>query len=171
MHLNSSLHAKDGDVARARARFLGRTLSISVATGLLLAGAIGHAPPASAAGPLPCSNRTLRGNFGSAIDGTIFLPSPAPSLLVRGVARQHFDGHGNLSQVDFVTLNGASASSDWRPGTGTYEVNADCTGTMEINFEDGSPSLHLRLIVVDGGRQLMTVVEGNATGSLGTKVR
>jgi hypothetical protein len=170
MHLHS-LNPKDGHVEGARARFLGRALSISFATGLLLVGAIGHMPTASAADSLTCSNRSLRGNYGSAIDGTIFLPSPAPSLLVRGVALQQFDGHGSFSQVDFVTLNGASASNDWRPGTGTYEINSDCTGTMEINFDDGSPSLHLRLIVVDGGRQLMTVVEGNATGSLGTRVR
>jgi hypothetical protein len=121
-------------------------------------------------GTKTCSNRTLRGDYGSAIDGAIVLPSPAPSLLLRGLVMQSFDGHGNFSQVDFITLNGVPETSDWRPATGTYEVNPDCTGTAVINFEDGH-SLHTRLLVVDGGRQVMGMVEGIATSSIGTRVR
>ena len=83
----------------------------------------------------------------------------------------HFDGHGNFSQVDFVTVNGVPEMSDWRPATGTYEVNPDCTGTSAINFNDGSPSLNGRFVVVDGGRQIMGIVEGIATGGIGIKVR
>jgi hypothetical protein len=145
----------------------------AMAVGLALAQATSGTPTLRADddGPKGCSNRTLSGDYGAAIDGTIVLPSPAPSRLVRGLAMQHFDGHGNSSQVDFVTLNGVPGGSDWRPGTGTYEINADCTGTAVINFNDGSPSLNLRLLVVDGGRQLMAVVEGNAVGSTGIKVR
>ena len=139
---------------------------------LALALATSDTPTVSAHedGPNACSNRTLRGAYGTAIDGTLLPPSPAPSLLVRGVARQHFDGHGNMSQVDYVTLNGAPPSSDWRQSSGTYEVNADCTGTMETNFDDGR-TLRQRLIVVDNGRQFLTVAEGGASGSTGTKVR
>jgi hypothetical protein len=56
-----------------------------------------------------------RGDYGFAIDGTILVgPPPVPSLL-RGVAMTHFDGRGNLSQVDFVTRNGVPAAADWRP--------------------------------------------------------
>ena len=145
--------------------------AMAVGLGLALATSGMRALRADDDAPKACSNRTLRGDYGSTIDGTIVLPSPAPSLLVRGLAMQHFDGHGNSSQVDFVTLNGKPEGSDWRPGTGTYEINADCTGTAVINFNDGSPSLNLRLLVVDGGRQLMAVVEGNAVGSTGIKVR
>jgi hypothetical protein len=115
-----------------------------------------------------CSDRTLRGDYAFAIDGTIFA-APGP-LLLRGVAMTHFDGHGNLSQVDFTTLNGAAAGPDWRPATGTYEVNADCTGKAQI-LPVGAPPLNLRLVVGDRGRQIWTVVVGNATGSTGIKVR
>ena len=115
-----------------------------------------------------CSDRTLRGDYGFTIGGTI-LSGPAP-LLLRGVAMTHFDGHGHLTQVDFTTLNGAATTPDWRPGTGTYEVNEDCTGRAEIIPATG-PALQLRLVVFDGGRQVSTVVIGNSTGSLGTKVR
>jgi hypothetical protein len=115
-----------------------------------------------------CSDHTLRGDYAFVIDGTI-LTAPSP-LLLRGVAMMHFDGDGNLSQVDFVTLNGVAGGPDWRPGTGTYEINPDCTGKAQI-IPAGAPPLNLRLVVGDRGRQVWTVVIGNATGSTGTKVR
>jgi hypothetical protein len=115
-----------------------------------------------------CSDRTLRGDYAFVIDGTI-LTAPSP-LLLRGVAMTHFDGHGNLSQVDFTTLNGAAAGPDWRPATGTYEINEDCTGKAQI-LPAGAPPLNLRLVVGDRGRQVFTIVIGNATGSTGTRVR
>ena len=116
-----------------------------------------------------CSNRTLRGDYGFDIGGTV-LAGPRAGLL-RGVALTHFDGHGGLSQVDFVTNNGVPAGSDWRPATGTYDLDPDCKGTAEINFTDGSPTLHLRLVVVRGGREVRTIVVGSATGSTGIRVR
>jgi len=115
-----------------------------------------------------CSDLTLRGDYAFVIDGTI-LTAPGP-LLLRGVAMTHFDGNGNLSQVDFVTLNGVAGGPDWRPATGTYEINPDCTGKAQI-LPVGAPPLNLRLVVGDRGRQVFTVVIGNATGSKGTRVR
>jgi hypothetical protein len=116
-----------------------------------------------------CSDHTLRGDYAFVIDGTI-LTAPGGPLLLRGVAMTHFDGSGNLSQVDFVTLNGVPGGSDWRPATGTYEVNPDCTGKAQI-LPLGAPPLNLRLVVGERGRRLWTVVIGNATGSMGTRVR
>jgi hypothetical protein len=116
-----------------------------------------------------CSESTLRGDYGFSIDGQI-LAGPRTGVL-RGLAMTHFDGEGGLSQVDFATINGVPTGTDWRPGTGTYEVNADCTGKAQISFTDGSPTLRLRLVVADHGDQIRTIVEGNATGSFGTRVR
>jgi hypothetical protein len=117
----------------------------AAAVGLALALATSGTPALRADddGPKTCSNRTLRGDYGFTIGGTILPPSPAPALLLRGLALTRFDGHGNFSQVDFVTVNGAPSRTDWRPATGTYDVNPDCTGTAEINFPDGPPTLHL----------------------------
>ena len=116
-----------------------------------------------------CSNDTLRGDYGFSVDGQI-LAGPRTGLL-RAVAMTHFDGEGELNQVDFATINGIPTGADWRPGTGMYDINPDCTGAAQINFTDGSPALHLRLLVVDGGREVRAIVEGNATGSTGIKVR
>jgi hypothetical protein len=169
----NSNNPKDAPVGDTRTQLVRRGLLAAMAVGLALALVTSGTPTVGAdgKGPKACSNRTLRGDYGFDISGTIILPSPAPSFLLRGLAMTHFDGHGSLSQVDFVTHNGVPVGSDWRPATGSYELNADCTGTAEIHFDDGSPSLNLRLVVVDGGRQVSTIVEGQPTGSTGIKVR
>jgi hypothetical protein len=115
-----------------------------------------------------CSNRTLRGNYAFKVDGTII--AGPNRLLLRGLAMTQFDGSGNLSQVDFTTINGAPAGTEWRPGEGRYELNPDCTGAMEIFPGDGSPALRLRFVVADRGRTIYNIVEGNSTGATGTKV-
>lgn len=117
-----------------------------------------------------CSNRTLRGSYGFGIDGQIFPPG-APALVLRAVAMTQFDGEGNLTQVDHATVNGIPRWAGWRSATGTYDVNPDCTGTAQIVPSDGGPALNLHLVVFDRGRQVRTVVDGNATGSLGVRVR
>jgi hypothetical protein len=116
-----------------------------------------------------CSNRTLKGDYGFSIDGTILAGTPN-AFLLRGVAMTRFDGNGNLSQVDFTTRSGAPLTPDWRPAVGTYEIDADCTGAAQIIPSDGSPILNLRLVVVDRGREVRTIVVGNATGSVGIRV-
>jgi len=115
-----------------------------------------------------CSDQTLNGPYAFEIDGQI-LSGPLAGLL-RGVAMTQFDGHGNLDQVDFATINGIPRWTGWRSVTGTYQVNADCTGEAVLTPSDGSPSLHLLLVVANHGREIKTVVAGNATGSRGTRV-
>lgn len=136
---------------------------------LVLALTLLGAAAASAQGEARCSDQWLRGDYAFTIDGSI-VGGPAP-LLMRGVAMTRFDGSGGLMQVDFATINGSPVGPDWRAGTGTYRVNPDCTGTAEIFPVDGSPAIRLRLVVFDKGRQVRTVVVGNAVGSHGVKVQ
>jgi hypothetical protein len=116
-----------------------------------------------------CSNRTLKGDYGFKIDGQL-LAGPMTGL-VRGLAMTSFDGQGNLSQVDFITLNGSPLFKDWRPsGKGAYKINANCTGMATITYTDGQPATELRLVVVRNGKEIHTVVVGAAVGSIGIKV-
>jgi hypothetical protein len=78
---------------------------------------------------LSCSNGTLAGTYAFQLTGQILAPAAAIGS-VAGVALTVFDGYGNLSQVDNVVHNGAAPIEDWRPATGTYTVNANCTGTF-----------------------------------------
>jgi hypothetical protein len=144
-------------------------LGIAMGCGLVWLGPVATAQSDEPAGSARCTDRTVRGDYGFSIDGTVLAGTPN-AFLLRGVAMTHFDGRGHLSQVDFTTRNGVPTTQDWRPATGTYAINPDCTGSAEIIPGDGGPSLRLRLVVVDHGREIRTIVLGNATGSVGVRV-
>jgi len=117
----------------------------------------------------PCSNATLSGEYGFTITGQI-LGGPAAGPLV-GVAMVFHDGRGHLTQLDHVLTNGNPPAVQWRYATGSYTVNADCTGTAEIDFTDGSPPIHYSMVVIRHGKEVRTVVNnpGTALTAVGTK--
>jgi len=102
-----------------------------------------------------CSDSTLRGSYAFTIHGSIILPDGS-TLLVDGLAKQTFDGKGNFTQVDAVAVGG-NLPPGWRPGSGTYSVNPDCTGTQTIVIP-GNPDVHLQLIVAQSGNTIHQVV-------------
>src|SRR4026209_622830 len=134
MKSTPTVNAEETHVTNAGRRPVSRWVLPAMAAALGVGLAVGAAQtmradddePAHRARNERCSNRTIRGDYGFAIGGTIF--AGPNQLLLRGVAMTHFDGEGNLSQVDFTTRNGVPVSSDWRPAAGTYEINSDCTG-------------------------------------------
>jgi hypothetical protein len=116
-----------------------------------------------------CSNRTLHGDYGFTIEG--LLGVPGPGLQLRGVALQHYDGKGLLTNLDHIVINGLAPTEEWRPGSGTYVVNPDCTGKATINIpSSGTPPLELHFVVVKQGREIRQVVDGNAITAVGIKV-
>jgi hypothetical protein len=125
---------------------------------------LGAALPLSAQESYLCSNRTLQGDYAFSIAGDA---TPIPT---RGVAMAHFDGEGNFTQVDHVVVNGVPPAVDWRPGAGTYTVNADCTGKAILTNE-GRPPMPLYFVIVGQGAEIRTVVSlpGTASTSVGTK--
>jgi hypothetical protein len=131
----------------------------------------------AAAGCIPgwaqqyCFSGLLQGNYAFTITGQILAgPSAGP---VTGVALTSFDGQGNLTQVDHVVHNGGLPAVAWRPGTGTYTLNPDCTGNAQINFTDGSPSLTLYFVLVftNSGSEIRTVVNNAETNITSTGIK
>jgi hypothetical protein len=116
-----------------------------------------------------CSNLSIRGTYSFTIRGTILL-GDGSTLLVSGVDRVTFDGNGNLTQSDAVAIGGI-LTPGWRPGTGTYSVSADCTGTQTIVIP-GMPDLHLQFIVSQSGNTIRQVVTdaGFATTAEGERL-
>lgn len=115
-----------------------------------------------------CSNATLSGDYAFRVSGWIVLGGVTVDR--EGVAMTHFDGAGNLTQVDFVMSNGAPLSGPTDPvtgfhiaETGTYRVNSDCTGTAEIHLPkppnaSSGAVLNLMLVIGDQGRTIHTIV-------------
>ena len=121
-----------------------------------------------------CSNSTLEGDYASTVGGQLF---HADGLVEtrQGLVMTHFDGRGNFTQTDYVlnTLNGTTTPTpgpiDPQTGfqnheSGTYHVNSDCTGNLEIHFAPppvpGATGAVLKLFLVIGsqGNALRMVV-------------
>jgi hypothetical protein len=116
-----------------------------------------------------CSDRILHGDYGLTIEG--LLAVPGPGLQLRGVVLQSYDGNGHITQVDHVVIDGTPQSKGWRPGSGTYSVNADCTGQATLIFPSSQqPPLELFFVVTKEGRAIRQVVNGNAIIATGEKV-
>jgi hypothetical protein len=128
----------------------------------------------SQSGLTHCSNRTLVGDYGFTIEGTIL----DANLPIRGLALQHYDGRGHITQVDHVVDGGYPPPQEWTRGTGTYRVNPDCTGSAVIispsSAPPGSsgppPPLNVHFVIVDHGKQIKQVVDANAVVANGVKV-
>ena len=116
-----------------------------------------------------CSNQTLHGDYGLTIEGILNIPGPGTQI--RGVVMQSFDGNGHFTQVDHVVVNGTPPPLPWTPGTGTYTVNPDCTGTATISIPSVRPPFVVYFVLVDHGREMRQVVEGNAIIATGRRVK
>jgi hypothetical protein len=147
-----------------------RILMIATATIVcfVLAGAPAMAQSdAPKSGDRRCSNRTLFGDYASQIEGTIL----GPNLPLRGLAMAHFDGKGNITQVDHIVVNGIPPTLEWSPGTGTYTVNPDCTGSAVINSTSGQGPINLHFVVARHGTEIHQVVDANAVTAIAIKVQ
>jgi hypothetical protein len=129
-----------------------------------------------------CTNRTLRGDYAFTVFGELFLPTGPNTFQTvqrQGVAMTHFDGVGNLSQVDLVLSDPNAPPPPGVPPvdpvtgfhneeTGTYTVNKDCTGTFTIDFppftdpKTGKMTpgaiITAHFVLSDHGRAIHTVV-------------
>lgn len=138
---------------------------------VLASGALGSAQSNSAGASQVhkvCSNRTLFGDYGTKLEGTIL----GPNLPLRTLILAHFDGEGNITEVDHVVLNGVPPppEEEWRPSSGTYAVNPDCTGSASITISPGNPPINYHFVVVNHGKEIFEVVDGNAISGVAHKV-
>ena len=114
-----------------------------------------------------CTNKTLQGDYGFTLEGEIL----GPGLQFRGVVLQHYDGKGSFTQVDHIVVGGVPPTEEWTPGSGTYTVNPNCTGSAVI-IVPGNPlsPINLHFVVVREGKEIRQVVDANAVTAVGNKV-
>jgi hypothetical protein len=119
-----------------------------------------------------CSLRTLNGSYGGAADGWIATGPPPviakDTIPIAVMAVETFNGAGNFSASNTTNLGGLVFTST---GSGTYTVNADCSGSVISNLSNGEV-IHFSFVIVDRGRQLLSVSmdPGVVSFSTATKV-
>jgi hypothetical protein len=111
-----------------------------------------------------CSNATLNGEYAFGI--TAYTPPslqnglpPPQTEVVAGI--KVFDGQGTLTQRDYQGDN--LTGPDFAPPgqeTGTYTVDSDCTGSMEINLNVPGMGgvIDIKFVISNGGRHIHEVV-------------
>jgi len=76
-----------------------------------------------------CSLANSSGQYGFTLTGVLILPTgPVP---IAAVGRASLDATGIANGTESRSVGGEFADETF---TGTYSVNADCTGTATINF-------------------------------------
>ena len=126
------------------------------AVGAFAALALAIAPAAKAQGNPQvnkgCDAGTMQGTFAYTVTGS-FVAAPAPLGLYAEVGAQTFDGNGNTAVAGMSNTNGTAAAT---ARTGTYTVNADCTGTFSIQIAPGIAS-HYFFVIANNGSTYQAV--------------
>jgi hypothetical protein len=131
-------------------------LLVSASVLLLVVGTQGSRA-GSSVGPdmgFPCTNATIRGTYGIHMQGTGPVPPPVGGTqTLIGVVRRTYDGMGNFTQIDNIHGSVTGWVPD-RQGSGTYQVNPDCTAATQFVPGPGAPVIEERLVIIDGGSEL-----------------
>jgi hypothetical protein len=122
------------------------------------------APVAHAAN---CSSATVSGNWGATLTGTLILPTgPAPAA---AVLRARVDMEGNINGTEARNVGGDYADETF---TGSWTVNADCTGTATASFFENGELVRTSVlsIVFDENSREFRMIQKSLTLPDGTQL-
>jgi hypothetical protein len=118
-----------------------------------------------------CTDRTLRGDYGFAAEGVLLgTPGLPAQAQFRSLGVAHFNGRGSLTWVEHTVVNGVPVNADFVLATGTYSVNANCTGTAVVTTPNSPVPLRLSLVIVKEGREIRTVLDASSVGAVYSKI-
>ncbi len=123
----------------------------------------------SAAGPVfgqSCTVESLRGSYAGTVSG-----HNVSNVPVAFQAIAHFDGSGNFTLSGFTYVeNGAVVVSNASASGGTYTVNRDCSGSIQITSNGQTFQFAILLTGRDLSQFQMLETDGSAT-TAGNAVR
>jgi hypothetical protein len=102
-----------------------------------------------------CSNRTLKGTYGIQMQGARPIPGGTEMEQVIGVVTRTYDGEGSFTQIGNIKGSVSGIVFD-QPGSGTYVVNADCSGRTQFQPAPGL-SIEERIVIVDYGHEVRSI--------------
>ena len=159
MPSNNALNAQERQREHGRTQFLRRAILVALAT--VGAAVVALSVPRGASAQdeersRACSNATLQGDYGFLVSGT---RGAGPGLTESfvGTGLRTYDGHGNFTHVDSSHGQLTGAARD-REASGTYEVNANCTGKATMIVPGVPFPIETSFVIVDRGRQVNEAV-------------
>jgi hypothetical protein len=106
-------------------------------------------------GPHKCSNGTLKGAYGLLVTGVRGIPGGTEMFV--GTSLRTYDGNGRFVQTDNIHGQITQATRN-TPASGTYQVNADCSGTSMIFFPGAPFPIETAFVIVDKGKEVKDIV-------------
>ncbi|HEV2799825.1 MAG TPA: hypothetical protein VGW12_04975 [Pyrinomonadaceae bacterium] len=105
-----------------------------------------------------CSVRSLRGTYEIEFSGHFVGVGPVATL-----GTITLDGNGNFNITDTASFGGTILT---RVGSGTYNVESNCTGSATVTYTVGQPGRQatFNLVVTDNGRDVRLI--GTTPGSI-----
>ena len=100
-----------------------------------------------------CDATSLNGVFGYHLTGEVY-DRQGYIYYLAASGSLNADGNGAFSGGDTLSLDGTVGK---RKFTGTYTINADCTGSAQFNISDGAAlgnGANYDILITDGGKQL-----------------
>jgi len=128
-----------------------RSLFLTLTSGVVLGLAALLAPTGSSPRALAaegCAARSLHGAYGYAFQGQV-IPPGTTEFDAAIAGRIVFDAHGGLSGYEWDSTNGVQETLTF---TGSYSVQADCTGTATLVNSNGRTD-HITLGLIEGGQE------------------
>jgi len=159
MRFGSTVKTHHAHPAPTRASFRARAIAIALAAGVTVALALSIPRSMNAdedGRGRECSNATLQGDYGILVSG-IRGAGPGRTESFVGTAIHTYDGDGGFTGIDNSHGQLTGAVRD-RQVTGTYEVNANCTGTATLIIPGVPFPVETTFVIVDRGREVDEIV-------------
>ena len=144
---------------------MNRKRALATLTILLLASCLSFAGDHD--GSQKCSARSVAGDWGFTLSGTLILPSGA--VPGAAIGRAVADNDGNLTGTEGRNVGGGYADETF---TGSWTVNPDCTGSMTANFYEAGQLVRTSVltIVFDDNAKQARMVQKSLTLPDGTQL-
>ncbi|MFL6439928.1 MAG: hypothetical protein ACJ71Q_20320 [Terriglobales bacterium] len=105
-----------------------------------------------------CSTASLQGSYAFHVSGTNVSNQNLPPGPFAAVGKNTYDGRGHMSGVMVVSAGGGMITSNY---TGTYTLNADCTGTKSASLDIGL-TVGFSFVMDDDLREIRMIATGAA---------
>jgi hypothetical protein len=101
-----------------------------------------------------CTVANLKGPYALAINGFFYYNDGSQGVYASaGVAVA--DGNGAISGTDTVSIDGTPTRG--RQFNGTYSINDNCTGTVNLTDAQGKSIVNMDLVIANGGKDVSLV--------------